>query len=53
MRVRNKQKVVVREHLTLESYRNLVRNRMIRGEYTRFARLMSEHLIKAWGLNGD
>lgn len=53
MRVRNKQKVVVKEHLTLESYRRLVKNRRAHADYQRFMQVIERYFINEMGLNGN
>lgn len=51
MRVRNKQKVVVKKHFTLDAYRNLIKNRRAYADYHRFMQVIERYFIKEMGLN--
>lgn len=53
MRMRNKQKVVVRKGFDLISYRKLIKNRRAHADYQRFMQVIERYFINEMGLNGN
>lgn len=52
MRMRYKQKVVVKTKFNLNAYRQLVKNRRAQADYERFTRVVERYFINEMGLNG-